>query len=106
VEVTKGLDRSGPPLWAAAVTGTTFTDIKIEITRAAAKPVRFYELTLANAKVRAISSMPSSLAEQVTITGTAATLKYYPQNPDGSLGAPVTATVDCSATASPVTLRK
>ena len=106
VAVAKGLDRSGPPLWAAAETGTTFPQITIEITKAAANPVRFYDLVLTDAKVTTISSSPSVLAEQLTIAGTKATLKYYPQNPDGSIGSPISATVDCSATSSPVTLRK
>jgi type VI protein secretion system component Hcp len=106
VAVAKGLDRSGPPLWAAAVTGTTFPQITIEITKASGTPVRFYDLILTDAKVTTISSSPSVLAEQLTIAGTKATLKYYPQNPDGSIGSPISATVDCSATSSPVTLRK
>jgi type VI protein secretion system component Hcp len=96
VAVAKGLDRSGPPLWAAAVTGQTFTEIIIDITRAGEKPLRFYELKLTNARVTAISSVPSDLAEHVTISGTAAKLTYWPQNPDGTLGGAISATLDCA----------
>jgi len=96
VAVTKRLDRSGPLLWGAAVTGLLFNEIVIEITKPhdrAALP--FYVLTLSNVLVSSIGSVPTALAEHLYLTGTAATLSYTPQNADGSLGQKVSSTVKC-----------
>ena len=101
VDVTKLLDRSGPLLWAAAVTNQTFTEITIDILKTGGDQYRFYQLTLTNAMVQAITSAPSSLNEQLTLTGTAATLKFFPQLGDGRPGpaAAVSTGVVGSATA-------
>ena len=96
VAVTKGLDRSGPLLWAAAVTGQVFNEIVIEIARSQeGKAPPFYVLTLSNVFVSAISSSPTDLAEHLTLTVTSATLTYTMQNPDGSAGQKVSSTVKC-----------
>lgn len=96
VHVTKPLDRSGPKLWAAAVTGQVFPEVRIEIVHATAEnQQRFYELILGNAVVSSISSTPSALVEQLAMTGTTATLRYYPQSPSGELMAPVSSTITC-----------
>lgn len=95
VVVSKGVDRSGPLLWGAAAIGQAFTEIRIDIVKAGLQPQRFYELTLTNAFVSAINSSPTSLTEQVSLTGSSATLRYFPQNPDGSVGTPIASTVAC-----------
>jgi type VI secretion system secreted protein Hcp len=95
VNVTKALDRSGPLIWGAAVTGQIFTEIRIDIIRTGGEQQRVYDVTLTNAVVTAITSKPTDLNEQVTLSGSAATLRFYPQNPDGSVGAPVTSSVSC-----------
>lgn len=95
VAVTKGFDRSGPALWAAAVTGQSLGEVKIQILKAGGDMQRFYTLTLTNAFVSSITSTPSSFTESLSLTASAATLSYYPQNPDGSLGAPISSTVSC-----------
>ena len=95
VSVSIGLDRSGPLLWAAAVTGQVFTDVRIDILKTGVEPLRFYSLTITNASVVAITSNPNLLTETLTLVGTSATLSYYPQKPDGSIGPPVTSTITC-----------
>jgi type VI protein secretion system component Hcp len=95
VAVTKGIDRSGPLLWAAAVTGQTLPEVRVDILRAGDVPLRFYTLTLTNANVVSITSSPSTLTESLTLAGASATISYYPQRPDGSLGPPVTSTATC-----------
>ena len=96
VLVAKGLDRSGPLLWAAAATGKIFPEIRIDILKTTGDNApRFYELILTNATISAITSMPNSFAEQLTVTGTSATLRYFPQNPDGSITPPIESTVTC-----------
>jgi type VI protein secretion system component Hcp len=93
--VTKGFDVAGPPLWLAAVTGQRFGEIRIDVVRPGIERVRFYELRIANARITAINSTPSSLSESLQIVGDSATLSYYPQSPTGGSLPPVTATVTC-----------
>jgi len=95
VVAAKGLDRSGPLLWAATATGQIFPEIRIDILKAGGAQQRFYELTLTNAHVSAITSTPSAFTEQLTLIGTSATLRYFPQHADGSLGTPIASTVNC-----------
>ena len=95
IAVTKGIDRSGPLLWAAAVTGQTLPEVRVDILKAGEVPFRFYTLTLTNANVVSITSNPSTLTESVTLAGASATITYYLQKPDGSLGPPVTSTATC-----------
>lgn len=95
VVAAKGLDRSGPLLWAAAATGQIFAEIRIDIQRSGGDQQRFYELVLTNATIAAITSMPTSFTEQLTLSGASATLRYFPQNPDGSIATPVVSTVNC-----------
>jgi len=95
VSLSKPLDRSGPLLWAAAVTGQVFSEIRIDILKDGDIPLRFYTLTLTNASVVAITSSPNVLTDSLTLAGSSATLSYYPQKPDGSLGPAITSTVSC-----------
>jgi type VI protein secretion system component Hcp len=93
--VTKGFDRSGPPLWLAAVTGQRFLEIRLEVVRSSVDRTRFYELRISNPRITAISSMPSNLSESLQIVGDSATLTFWPQNEFGAPLPPVTATVTC-----------
>ena len=95
IAVTKGIDRSGPLLWGAAVTAQTLPEVRVDILRMGEVPLRFYTLTLTNANVLSITSSPSTLTESLTLAGTSATITYYPQKPDGSLGTPVTSAATC-----------
>ena len=95
VVVIKNFDKSGPLLWAAAVAGQVFPDIKVEIFKASDRPIKFYELTLFNARIATISSTPAEFTESLTITGTSATLTFFQQKPDGTAGDAVSSTVSC-----------
>ena len=96
VNIAKPLDRSGPPLWTAAVSGETFNEVRIDILRAGELAQKFYELTLTNARIVAINSSPAERIESLTISGNTATLKYFRQKADGSLDLPIEATVNCA----------
>ena len=94
--VTKGFDKAGPLLWLAAATGQRLGEVKIEVMRGGDRPLKFYELKISNARISAISSEPSSLAESLQIVGDAATLSYFPQDPvTGNLLTAVTASAAC-----------
>jgi len=97
IGVQKPLDVAGPKLWLAAVTGQVFNEVRIEVFRSAADPVKVFEVRLQNAIVASISdsSGGATLAESVAWTAQSITLSVFPQNPDGTTGTPVTATVPC-----------
>ena len=95
VIVGKGLDKAGPLLWAAAVSGQTFASIQIDIVRPGGSAQKYYELTLNNVAISQINTQPLDLLETLTLKGTSATLKFFPQKADGSLDTPVTATASC-----------
>lgn len=97
VEVGKGLDVSGPRLWAAAVTSRRFAEIRIEVWRVSSEaPQKIYEIRLGNAHITGIvTSGERTFAESVTISATSLSLSFFTQNQDGSAGAPVTSSVDC-----------
>lgn len=98
VTVTKALDIAGPKLWLAAVTHQVFSEIRIESVKAGGERQRFYEIRLTNVRVDAIttSAYGGPSYETVTLTSDGATLSFFPQRPDGSVGPPVTATIPCS----------
>jgi type VI secretion system secreted protein Hcp len=96
VSLSKRLDKAGPPLWGAAVTGRVFDEIRIEVIRAGITPLKVYEVILTNATVTSITSTPTELSEHLTLVGSSATLRYYPQRPDGSVGPPVVSNITCS----------
>lgn len=97
VEAVKSLDVSGPLLWAAAVTGQAFDQVRIEVVGLGGERRRIYEIKLMNARITGISTTGSgSYAEKVTLHGDSAVLSFFPQRADGSPGPPVTATFECN----------
>lgn len=97
LEVIKGLDVSGPLLWAAAVTGQVFPEIVIDVTTGTqGKPIVIYQIKLANAHVRAISTVGNGgYVERVMLDARSVNLRFVPQNSDGSTGTPVTSSFPC-----------
>jgi type VI secretion system Hcp family effector len=97
IQVVKGLDIAGPPLWAAAVTGQAFPEIRVDVFRPGGdSPSRLYEIKLGNAHVSTIATnVGYNIAETLTLVAETATLTVFPQKPDGTVGTPVTATVSC-----------
>jgi type VI secretion system Hcp family effector len=94
VAIQKRLDKSGPLLFAAAVTGQIFSNIQIDIARPNTGQ-RYYEIVLTNARVSSLQSSPQSLTEHLTLIAESIRLSYFPQKADGSLDTPVTAVANC-----------
>ena len=97
IQVVKRLDIAGPRLWAAAVMGQIFGEIKVEVVKSGGDQQQVvYSLKLENARVNSISTAISdTFAESLGLLANTATLSVFTQNPDGSIGPPVTATVSC-----------
>jgi type VI secretion system Hcp family effector len=96
VEVGKFIDRAGPKLWLAAVTGQRFNSITIEFQKPGGDlPFKFYELKLNNAVVNSITSTPDALMERLTLIAQTLELTFITQKLDGTPGGAVKAVVDC-----------
>lgn len=96
IEVVKSLDIAGPRLWAAAVTGQVFPEIRVEVFKPGAAPFLLYEIKFGNARVSTISTAVGySTAENLTLVAETATLTVFTQKPDGTQGPSATATVSC-----------
>ena len=56
----------------------------------------FYEIKLSNVLISSMSTtVGDALAESLALSAQTATLTFFQQNPDGSPGTPVSATVSC-----------
>jgi type VI secretion system secreted protein Hcp len=97
IHVMKRLDVAGPKLWAAAITGQIFPQIKIEIARAGGDLQTYYEITLTGAFITSVTTTGYDVfAESLSLSAPTVTLSYRRQKPDGSLEPPVTATLQCN----------
>lgn len=96
IEIVKGLDIAGPPLWAAAVTGQSFAEVRIEVTQSGEINRKIYEIRLNNVRItRIVTAGDTTTAENVGLAPASMILLFFPQNPDGSPGAPVTTEIPC-----------
>lgn len=99
IEIIKLLDRSGPLLWMAAVTGNIFTEVRIEVVRGGEGQQKIYEIRLSNARVSSISTANEEGAfplESVVLAADRAVLTYIPIHPiTGQPQAPVNANINC-----------
>jgi len=96
LEVIKNLDISGPLLWGAATTGQVFGEIQIDVQKPGEKGQIFYQIMLRNAHVTSISTIGNGgYIERITLDAGSVQLKFFPQKPDGSLGAPVISSFSC-----------
>ena len=99
IEVVKALDIAGPKLWAAAVTGQFFGDIKIDVMRATGDgQSKLYEVHFLGAHVLSIETdVSAAAAERLTLSADLVTLTFFTQNADGSSGGPSSsASVACN----------
>jgi type VI protein secretion system component Hcp len=94
VAIQKRLDKSGPPLFAAAIIGQIFGHIQIDIVKPGSRQ-RYYEIVLTNARVSSISSAPQLPSESLSLIAETIRLSYFPERPDGSLDSPIVATASC-----------
>ncbi|MFZ1015240.1 MAG: type VI secretion system tube protein Hcp [Terracidiphilus sp.] len=99
ITVLKQLDIAGPRLWAATVTGQTFSTVELQVLQATGvlTPQLFYDIMLTDAQITAVSDSSGSEfpTESVTFKAATVTLAFTPQNADGSPGTPVTTTFAC-----------
>jgi type VI secretion system Hcp family effector len=94
VAIQKRLDKSGPLLFAAAVTGQIFPHVQIDLVKPSTGQ-RYYEILLTNARLSSLQSSPQFLTESLTLIAESITLSYFPQRADGSPDVPVTAVANC-----------
>lgn len=96
----KGLDTASPGLALLAVGKQLLPMVTVALTRTVGdRPVEVFTALLENVSVVSVelSEFDGGPApvERVTLQPRRATLSYRPQNPDGTIGSPVTRVVDC-----------
>jgi type VI protein secretion system component Hcp len=100
VTVMKPLDIAGPRLWAATVTGQTFSTVELQVVQATGvvTPYVFYDILLKNAQITSVSDSGTNEfpTETISFKSAEVTLAFTPQNDDGSPGTPVTSTFSCN----------
>ncbi|MGE0357767.1 MAG: Hcp family type VI secretion system effector [Burkholderiales bacterium] len=98
--ITKYVDRATPALFAAAAMGTQVASAVLTVRKAGEGPQEFLTLTLNQVYVTSVQQSGAGgagqLFEQATLRASTIVVSYRPQNPDGSLGAPVTTSVSGS----------
>lgn len=83
VTLTKPLDKAGPLLFVAAVTGQNLGQVKIDLVASGESAETFYQILLTNARVVGIVSSPQQLVENVTMVGDSISLAFKPQSQSG-----------------------
>ena len=96
--VVKPLDKSGPKLWVAAVTGQVFSQIEVAVVNEnAANPFTAYKITLTNARVVGMTTEgEQAFLETVTFEGASAILDITQQTATGQPTGSLTSTVTCT----------
>lgn len=99
LQVVKQLDSSSPAITAAVATGEVFHEIDLVAVVAGDAPFTFLKFALHNAVISSVTfggdSSTSARVETLSITAPKVDVTYWPQQADGSRGAPLTTTVDC-----------
>jgi len=97
IEIVKFLDRAGPLLWTAAVTGHVFSEVQIDMTTKGIEGdrVNIYEIRLRNVQITSISTVTEGALpfEKVVLKAASATLSYIPPIRNS---VPATSTITCS----------
>jgi type VI secretion system secreted protein Hcp len=98
LSVMKYLDRSGPPLWAAAAMGQAFAEVRLEVVREGDMPMVVYDVRLTNARVTSISTSGSSElpVESVSFSYQSLTLTFNGQGPRGEVIPGTPQTINCN----------
>lgn len=99
VTISKSLDTSSPVLSAAALTGGVYPSMTLEVTSQGDNPRTYLTYALANVTVISVSvatDFETSVFESVSLYPTTLTMTYRPTQSDGSQGAPVTFTLNCT----------
>jgi type VI protein secretion system component Hcp len=96
--VVKPLDKSGPALWLAAVTGQVFSQIEVAVVNESNNtPYTAYKITLTNARVVGMTTEGGqTFLETVTFEGASAILAITQTTATGQPLGASTATVACT----------
>lgn len=98
IGVTKVVDKATPLLFANAVSGMTIPNATLVARKnvGARAPLEYFVITLKDVVITAVQDAGGTgdtPVEQVSLGFGSLTIAYKPQNPDGSLGTAVQATV-------------
>jgi len=82
----------------------TIAQVDIAVTRAAGDSSlqEYIHLTLQRVKISSVTigasenATPNAPTEVLKLSPSSVTLLYYPQQPDGSLGSPIEASINCT----------
>ena len=98
--IDKYVDAASPFLVAAAAQGQVFPTASVLVRKSGSQSGDYLSFTFNNVVITSMQSQAMTaldrLNETMTLGYASATFSYKPQNPDGSLGAPITATVPAS----------
>ena len=102
ITVTKLVDKSSPLLFKRAATGQHIKKAVLFVRKAGGEQQDYMKITLEDLLVSSFKTAPSKSSnsvplESVSLNFTKIEFSYAPQKPDGSLGAPLTATYDLKA---------
>jgi type VI protein secretion system component Hcp len=101
--LSKTLDKTSAELTMAVATGHPYARVELAAVKSAGdRPVEFLHFTLFNTVISSVAfagdSSTSARTETLVLRPARVEVQYTPQNVDGSLGTPITATVDCAST--------
>ena len=96
--VVKPLDKSGPELWVAAVTGQVFSQIEVAVVNVSSgSPFTAYKITLTNARVVGMTTEGGqAFLETVTFEGASAVLAITQTAATGQPMGASTSTITCT----------
>jgi type VI protein secretion system component Hcp len=96
----KRVDKTSPPMAAAAVLNTAISPARLTVRRPGKDPQEYFVVDFPTVTVKSLGQSmvlgDSVISETATLGFTSATITYKAQLSDGSLGAEVTATVPAS----------
>jgi type VI secretion system secreted protein Hcp len=103
LHLSKMLDKTSAELAMAVATGHTYSPVLLAAVRTSGdRPVEFLRFTLSNVIISSVAfagdTGTSARIETLVLRPTRVEVQYTPQNADGSVGATITATVDCAST--------
>jgi type VI secretion system secreted protein Hcp len=98
--IEKYVDAASPELVTAAVLGNVISSAQISVRKAGGTQVDYLVISLNDVIVTSVASSAAiefdRLQETMTLAYASATISYSRQNPDGTLGPPITGTVPAS----------
>ena len=97
ITLTKFVDRSTPPLFMAAALGTTIGKATLTVRKPGLQALEFFTIDLGQVQVssmeQGVADGQSGFVDRVTLRASSIVVSYRPQQADGSLGTPITASL-------------